>query len=341
MSVLAGSVAAALAAKGASNTAIIINVLVALSVSTLFTGILLYRGRRAAPRAMAALCALPSDRRFSGGVRPAADHRRHGGGDADQSDACAIELGNSLFARLWTSDRRRLAVCHLDLPHGTVGAELSCSAACLRRLPRRVRRGPVRLHARRNHTACLVPADLGELALWWPISAILRHEVDWGVIAQSSAEIGAVCGVMAIALLLDVSSLEVARQKSSDLDKEFRTNGIANLLASVVGGFAGSLSMNGCLLLDEFGATTRWAGAIRRHRLRHHLVLRRRHRQRRAEGHSRRHARLSRRRDPRRARRFARAALLDGRVTRLGDDARDRAISATSWASCSASSAHA
>jgi SulP family sulfate permease len=104
--------------------------------------------------------------------------------------------------------------------------------------------------------------SLGELALWWPISAVLRQEVDWGAIAQSSAEIGAVCGVMAIALLLDVSSLEVARQKAADLDKEFRTNGIANLLASVVGGFGGSLSMNGCLLLDESGATTRWAGAI-------------------------------------------------------------------------------
>ena len=42
MSVLAGSVAAALAAKGASNQAVIINVLVAISMSTLFTGILLF-----------------------------------------------------------------------------------------------------------------------------------------------------------------------------------------------------------------------------------------------------------------------------------------------------------
>ena len=104
--------------------------------------------------------------------------------------------------------------------------------------------------------------SLGRLALWWPMSAVLHHEVDWGVIAQSSAEIGAVCGIMAIALLLDVSSLEVARQKSADLDKEFRTNGIANLLASLVGGYAGSLSMNGCLLLDEFGAVTRWSGVL-------------------------------------------------------------------------------
>jgi SulP family sulfate permease len=104
--------------------------------------------------------------------------------------------------------------------------------------------------------------SLGELSLWWPISAVLGQHIDWGVIAQSSAEIGSFCGVMAIALLLDVSSLEVAREKSADLDQEFRSNGLANLLASVVGGFGGSLSMNGALLLDESGATTRWAGAI-------------------------------------------------------------------------------
>ena len=42
MSVLAGSIAAALAAKGASTQAIILNVMVGISVSTLFTGILLF-----------------------------------------------------------------------------------------------------------------------------------------------------------------------------------------------------------------------------------------------------------------------------------------------------------
>ena len=46
------------------------------------------------------------------------------------------------------------------------------------------------------------------------------------MLALSSAEIGAVCGITAISMLLDVSSLEVARQKSADLDKEFRTNGL-------------------------------------------------------------------------------------------------------------------
>src|SRR4029078_10363242 len=105
--------------------------------------------------------------------------------------------------------------------------------------------------------------SLRELSLWLPLNAMLRQDFDWGVIAQSSAEIGSFCGVMAIALLLDVTSLEVARQKTGDLDQEFRSNGLANLFASFFGGFGGSLSMNACLLLDESGATTRGARALR------------------------------------------------------------------------------
>jgi len=57
-----------------------------------------------------------------------------------------------------------------------------------------------------------------------------------------------------------VSSLEVARQKSANLDKEFRTNGLANLLASILGGVAGNLSLNNSLLLQQAGAVTRISG---------------------------------------------------------------------------------
>jgi SulP family sulfate permease len=69
-----------------------------------------------------------------------------------------------------------------------------------------------------TRSAWFLPS-LGQLTLWWPIAAVMEHDVDWGVLAQSSAEIGAVCGITAISMLLDVSSLEVARQKSADLDK--------------------------------------------------------------------------------------------------------------------------
>ena len=104
--------------------------------------------------------------------------------------------------------------------------------------------------------------SLGQLTLWWPISAVMQHDVDWGVLARVSAEIGAVCGITAISMLLDVSSLEVARQKSADLDKEFRTNGFANILAAVVGGAGGNLSLNGALLIEKSGAVGRLGGVF-------------------------------------------------------------------------------
>jgi SulP family sulfate permease len=63
-------------------------------------------------------------------------------------------------------------------------------------------------------------------------------------------------------MLLDVSSLEVARQKSADLDKEFRTNGFANILAAVAGGAGGNLSLNGALLIEKSGAVGRLGGVF-------------------------------------------------------------------------------
>ena len=262
MSVLAGSVAAALAAKGAGTTEIIINVLVALSVSTLFTGILLF--------GIGAL-KLGQWLRFVpypviGGFLAASGLLLITGG-MEVVTQTNLTLAPSSWEILYSA---------LYAPQIIVGLLFAIAIPLVgRRVPSFLALPLVFLaflvvldvglfgftHDESVRRAWFLPS-LGELALWWPISAVLRHEVDWGVIAQSSAEIGAVCGVMAIALLLDVSSLEVARQKSADLDKEFRTNGIANLFASVVGGFAGSLSMNGCLLLDESGATTRWAGTI-------------------------------------------------------------------------------
>lgn len=59
--------------------------------------------------------------------------------------------------------------------------------------------GIVKDEAVRN--AWFLPS-LGELRLWWPANFVSGQQVDWGVIAKSSVEIGSLCGVMAMALLL-------------------------------------------------------------------------------------------------------------------------------------------
>jgi SulP family sulfate permease len=262
MSVLASSLASVLATKGASNTEIIINVLVALSVSTLLTGVFLF--------GIGAL-KLGQWLRFVpypviGGFLAGSGILLITGG-MEVVTQTNLTLSPSSWEPLFSP---------LYVPQIVIGALFAISIPLIGRwvpsflaLPIAfvlflvvldlalfglVQDGTVR-------RVWFLPS-LGQLTLWWPIAAILRQEVDWGAIAQRSADIGSFCGVMAIALLLDVSSLEVARQKSGDLDREFRSNGLANVLASVMGGLGGSLSMNGCLLLDETGATTRWAGAI-------------------------------------------------------------------------------
>lgn len=262
MSVLAASIAAALAAKGADTPTIVINVLIALSVSTLLTGILLY--------GVGAL-RLGQWLRFI--PYPVI------GGFLAASGILLITGGMEVV----TQTNLSLAPSSWEPFYSTLyGPQLLIGTLFAVAIPLLGRWIPVYLALPVAFFAFLVVLDgslfglvkdetarstwflpsLGELSLWWPANYVFGNQVDWGVIAQSSAEIGSFCGVMAIALLLDVSSLEVARQKTADLDQEFRSNGLANLLASVFGGFGGSLSMNACVLLDESGATTRWAGAI-------------------------------------------------------------------------------
>ena len=99
-----------------------------------------------------------------------------------------------------------------------------------------------------------------DIKLWMPLQAAIEHDIEWSALAFSAAEIGAVCGVTAISVLLDVSSLEVARQQSADLDKELRYNGVANIVAGLAGGAAGNLSLSGSILIQEAGAVSRLSG---------------------------------------------------------------------------------
>jgi SulP family sulfate permease len=262
MSVLASSIATALQAKGASTDAVILNVLVALTVSTLLTGILLYgtgalklgQWLRFIPYpVIAGFLAASGILLITGGMevitqtnltlQPSSWAVLYSAAYGPQ-----ILLG-ALFAGAIPL-LGRFVPSYLALPLAFFGFLAVMDVVLFGVV------GPGTLR-----DEWFLPS-LGDLRLWLPINAILTQPVDWGVIAQSSAEIGSFCGVMAIALLLDVSSLEVARQKTGDLDQEFRSNGLANLLAAAFGGFGGSLSMNACILLDESGATTRWAGAI-------------------------------------------------------------------------------
>ena len=314
MSVLAASIATALAAKGAEHRSDHRQRARRALGQHAADRHPALRRRRAPPGPVAPLHSVPGGRRLPCRVRHPAHHRRHGGGDADRSIAFAVELGSCSTRQLYGPQILVAMLFAVAIPMlGAMGARpiLRSRSAFFAFLV--VLNGS--LFGIVSDEACAAPGSCRSSAssrCGGRSAAMFGDQVDWGVIAQSSAEIGSFCGVMAIALLLDVSSLEVARQKSGDLDQEFRSNGLANLLASVLGGFGGSLSMNACLLLDEFG---RHHAVGRRHcriGLRADPVFRRRCRRLRAEGHSRRDAHLSRRGHPYRVVERAGRQFLDG-----------------------------
>ena len=294
MSVLATTVAAGLAAKGADTDTMIINVMVAITVSTFLTGAVLFglgglklgQWLRFVPfPVIGGFLAASGFLLITGGVEVITGSNLTLSpsswaivADMHYAPQIAVGLAFALFIVLlkrWMDD-------YLTLPIAFFIFLVVLNVILLWFV-----KDP-------ETQANWYLAAVGALQLWWPIEAVATHDIDWGVMALSSAEIGAVCGVTAISMLLDVSSLEVARQKSADLDKEFRTNGFANVLASVLGGVAGNLSLNNSLLSAagwrgyahqrRFGGDRLWFGPLRW----------RRYRQFRTQGDSRRDAGLSR-----------------------------------------------
>ena len=102
--------------------------------------------------------------------------------------------------------------------------------------------------------------DAGNMTPWVPLASIFSSDIQWSVFLRALPEMGAVAAVTVLALLLDISSLEVARSKVADLDAEFRSNGAANMVAAPLGGFVGNLSLNASRMLEETGGRTRLCG---------------------------------------------------------------------------------
>ena len=80
--------------------------------------------------------------------------------------------------------------------------------------------------------------------------------------AANSGEIAAVAVVTAMAVILNTSGLEVFWKKDSDLEREFRVTGIANILSGSLGGIAGNISLNRSTLNSGCGAVGRLSAVI-------------------------------------------------------------------------------
>ena len=104
--------------------------------------------------------------------------------------------------------------------------------------------------------------SLGELTRWSPLEVLRTSQLTLTMMARLVPELLAVTIVALISLVTKVSSLEVARQASGNLDREFRAHGIAGLAAAPFGGLIGSLQTGTSRLLEQAGGATRMSGVV-------------------------------------------------------------------------------
>jgi sulfate permease, SulP family len=99
-------------------------------------------------------------------------------------------------------------------------------------------------------------------SLWPPITPARLAEVDWSAVRGSACDIAA-CAVLAgISLLLNAAGLELATEQDLDIDRELRITGVANVVAGLLGGVPGYLSLGESTLNHKAGARSRAPGLI-------------------------------------------------------------------------------
>jgi sulfate permease, SulP family len=104
--------------------------------------------------------------------------------------------------------------------------------------------------------------SVGHLVIWWPWSALDASHLQWKLLMPLIPEWIAIAAVALISLVTKVSALEVSRQTSADLNREFRTHGIATLASAPVGGMLVSMQTATSRLLEEAGGATRFSGVF-------------------------------------------------------------------------------
>lgn len=110
-------------------------------------------------------------------------------------------------------------------------------------------------------TTGILLGDIGAVRLQTPLQTDWTR-VDWGAIAAQWGRIVTVILVAVIHLLLNLTGLELMKEREFDLDAEVRANGIMNLLIGVTGGNVGFYSASVSTLLHKINAHGRIVYAV-------------------------------------------------------------------------------
>lgn len=105
----------------------------------------------------------------------------------------------------------------------------------------------------------LRPLQLGD---WSHVARFPYADVRWDLLLFHTKDFVAMTIVVAIATLLNTTSLEVATAREANADQELRALGAGNLLSGLAGGMVGVLSFNRSLLNIQAGARSPWAAVF-------------------------------------------------------------------------------
>ena len=96
--------------------------------------------------------------------------------------------------------------------------------------------------------------DIGLTSPWHPDAL---HEFPWKSIAALSGDLVSVTFVAVITMLLNTIAIEVATERETNLDRELKWHGIANLLIAALGGYVSVTSVSRTTVNHTAGATGR------------------------------------------------------------------------------------
>jgi len=102
--------------------------------------------------------------------------------------------------------------------------------------------------------------SLHETRLEIPFSSASLTRIDWGLILTQAGRIGTILILSCISLLLNASGLELVARQEIDLNRELKSIGAANILASAGGGTVGIHSLSLSALGHTMGANSRLIG---------------------------------------------------------------------------------
>jgi SulP family sulfate permease len=102
----------------------------------------------------------------------------------------------------------------------------------------------------------------GELTAWSPLNLELLGSADWSVILGQAGNIAVLAGMTLVALLLNVSAIELSVGRELDLNRELKSSGIANALSGLGGGLIGYHSLGTTTLSARLGVRGRLVGVV-------------------------------------------------------------------------------